>query len=108
MPVNYGACFYEPGDEPGTLKALWRSADMPEGEVGTGLAIGDPAEGTFSGSYRITYFTAKGDLDAEFDLYIQRTGTTYHLAWSIDGDVKCTGTGLAAAGGIALAYMVPA
>lgn len=107
MSINYGACFYEPGEEAGTLKATWRSADLPDGEMGTGLAVGDPGEGTFAGSYRITYYAPDGSEDAEFDLYIQQTGKTYALTWSIGGEVKCQGTGIAAGGGIALAYMVP-
>lgn len=102
--VSYGTCFYTPGDKLGTLKARWRSADMPEGQIGTGLATGGPTDGSLAGTYEVTYFKPDGTRDATFQLNIKQVGESYTLYWAIDDQIVCEGTGLMAGGGIALAY----
>lgn len=107
MGASYGSCFYAPGDTPGTLSAVWRSVDMPEGLVGTGIAVGGPTDGTMAGTYQITYYAPDGSIDAKFDLNIKQAGHSFSFRWSVEGKIQCEGTGIEAAGGIALAYMVP-
>tara|TARA_R110002096_G_scaffold324471_1_gene518553 strand:- start:374 stop:697 length:324 start_codon:yes stop_codon:yes gene_type:complete len=107
VSASYGTCFYSIGDKPGTLSAIWRSADMPEGAIGTGRAVGGPTDGSLAGNYQISYFTSDGSLDAEFDLHIKQSGPTYAITWTIGDNVVCEGTGIDVAGGIVLAYMAP-
>lgn len=107
MSLNYGTCFYTPGEEPGTLKATWRAANLPAGEVGTGLAVGGPTDGGLAGAYHVTYYAPDGSEDAAFDLLIEQTGDTFSLKWLIGSDLKCEGIGIAVAGGIVLAYVPP-
>ncbi len=107
MSASYGTCFYTLGEEPGTLNAVWRSADMPDGQVGTGLATGGPTDRSFAGRYEITYFKHDGTVDAVFDLELQQIGASYKIYWSIDDQIVCEGTGIAAGSGIALAYQSP-
>lgn len=107
MSIDYGTCFYSPGKEPGTLEAKWRSADLPDGEFGTGLAVRGPTDGSFSGTYHVTYYAPDGSEDAAFDLQIEQTGETFSLKWVLEGKTVCEGVGIAAAGGIALAYVPP-
>lgn len=107
MRMRYGTCMYTKGDEPGTLKAVWREDHMPPGETGTGIATGGPTDGSFGGCYRITYYGPDGSLDAELDLTIEEIGSSYSLTWQHDGRTACEGIGIAANGGIAVAY-VPA
>lgn len=60
--------------------------------------------GIFEGNYRVAYFTASGDVKAEFDLEITRHGRTFDLTWSKNGEIHLFGVGFEQGDGMVPSY----
>src|SRR5512138_2867998 len=88
--INIGCVVYRKGAEPGTLTAQW--CHLLAG-VGTGKAIGGPAEG-FAGRYHIHYFDDKGNEVAARELEIDKMGDYYELSWIYQGAIRGKGIGM--------------
>ncbi|VVS91447.1 hypothetical protein [Desulfoluna spongiiphila] len=95
-----GIVHYTKNDEPGTLVAEWCHSEYGNG---TGVATGGPAKG-FEGHYRIIYYDDQGNLQAERELDIKKSGAQYQVSWLNNGDVSAIGIGIETSVGLSVGY----
>jgi len=104
LQVNVGLVIYTPGDQPGTLDAVWRHQINGSG---TGRAIG--GEGPrYAGTYEFTYYDGKGRKLVVNTLEITSEGDAFDLTLYKDGAIVTRGIGqLTSAGLIAGIRFLP-
>lgn len=101
--LDIGVVFYTIRPEGGLIDAVWHSTRFEAGEPGTGIARGDTSNG-FPGTYDITYYYPDGRVSAELELGISKTGNTYKLTYSKDGEILLAGVGIETPCGLAGGY----
>jgi hypothetical protein len=98
--ANIGFVLYTRSYAPGTLNARWMYTNMYSG---SGIATGGPMDG-FAGSYHVRYFYDSGEFSDEYDLLIEKKGSTYAVSWITNGKVSAVGVGMEVKDGLAVGW----
>jgi hypothetical protein len=76
----------------GTLSAIW--SYYTDGQIFAGTGVGTGTQGnTFSGEYKITYYTDGSKDSSNFDLVISEKNDQFILEWFLHGILQCIGIG---------------
>jgi len=102
--ANIGHVQYQKGDQLGELKAVWTHDDYGCGTGRATAATTDKENPIFSGDYQIQYFDHEGNLQAELDLEIEKSGHCYKLTWRKNGKTTSIGIGIETTGVLSAGY----
>ena len=91
--MNIGSVVYTKEFLTGKMTAVWNLQNGDKIVTGTGIAQGD-AGATYSGTYRITYYTADKTEAGSYILKINEVFGSYYLNWYCNDILKCSGIGM--------------